>query len=456
VSLVAFGLQACGDSVTQVGEADVVELRVTPSEGSLGVGRTLQMRALPLDASSALISGLTVAWTSSDPTIATIDDSGLASGLADGVVELTASIAGLTATSTVTVAPPPSIAFSTSSVSFSAVAGSTDERVDTVSITNGGSFTLEGLSIDSVRYDAGPQTDWLLAELTNSTAPASLVLTAALTGLNTAGDYAATVWVAGLDADNSPAALAVSLVIESGDAAALTVNDGDGQTGVVDEPLAVAPSVRVEDAFGNAVSGEQVTFAVTSGGGSITNPVVTSDSVGVARVGSWTLGTVAGENTLTASLAGATSIVITATGGAGGADALELAAGDGQTATAGSDVTVPPAVRVRDAFGNLVEGASVSFSPIDGGGSVTGSPAASGADGVAEVGSWKLGPIAGPNELVATAAGVADTIRFTATGIAGAAAVLSVASGDAQADTIGATLGAPLAVKVADLGGNGV
>jgi len=67
--------------------------------------------------------------------------------------------------------------------------------------------------------------------------------------------------------------------------------------GQVDEP----PSVIVSDASGNPMSGVTVTFAVTTGGGSVTGNHQTSDASGVATVGSWTLGTETGTNTLVAS-----------------------------------------------------------------------------------------------------------------------------------------------------------
>ncbi len=77
----------------------------------------------------------------------------------------------------------------------------------------------------------------------------------------------------------------------------------------VDEP----PSVIVRDANGNPVSGIPVTFAVTSGGGSVTGNHPTSDAAGVATVGSWTLGPNAGTNVLVASANGL-SVTFTADG----------------------------------------------------------------------------------------------------------------------------------------------
>jgi hypothetical protein len=65
------------------------------------------------------------------------------------------------------------------------------------------------------------------------------------------------------------------------------------------------------------VPGIQVTFNVTSGGGSFTGGTQTTNSNGIATVGSWTLGGAAGPNTMTATAAGLNGSPVTfnATGG---------------------------------------------------------------------------------------------------------------------------------------------
>ena len=91
-----------------------------------------------------------------------------------------------------------------------------------------------------------------------------------------------------------------------------------------------------------------------------------------------------------------------------------MAAGDDQVADAGAAVAVAPAVRVARG-GRPVVGANVTFSVAAGGGTVTGSSAITGDDGVATVGSWRLGS-AGPNVLRAAVAGVsARPVEFRAT-----------------------------------------
>jgi adhesin/invasin len=62
--------------------------------------------------------------------------------------------------------------------------------------------------------------------------------------------------------------------------------------------------VLVTDQDGKPMANVTVTFAVASGGGSVTGASATTNADGVAMVGSWTLGPTAGANTLTATAAG--------------------------------------------------------------------------------------------------------------------------------------------------------
>jgi hypothetical protein len=78
---------------------------------------------------------------------------------------------------------------------------------------------------------------------------------------------------------------------------------GDGQAGAPGQLVAIPPSVVVKDANGNPVAGVAVTFELVSGGGSITGGTTTTNSSGIAQVGSWTLGS-AGPNVLRATAAG--------------------------------------------------------------------------------------------------------------------------------------------------------
>ena len=197
---------------------------------------------------------------------------------------------------------------------------------------------------------------------------------------------------------------------------AIVANSSTSLTGVAGGTVSPSPSIRVEDQRGAPAAGVAVSFQVVSGGGSVTGASVTTDSSGIATVGSWTLGTTAGPNTLSASAATLTAVTFTATGTAGDATALAKSAGDNQNGNAGSPVAVAPAVTVKDANGNPKSGVVVTFAVATGGGSITGGTATSNASGVATVGSWTLGPNPGLNTLTASAPGLA-TVTFAASAI---------------------------------------
>jgi len=85
---------------------------------------------------------------------------------------------------------------------------------------------------------------------------------------------------------------------------AVAANGEGAQTGLVGFAVNVAPSVLVTNSGGALLPGVTVRFAVTGGGGSVTDAVQVTDAAGVARVTKWTLGGIAGANTLTATASG--------------------------------------------------------------------------------------------------------------------------------------------------------
>jgi len=159
---------------------------------------------------------------------------------------------------------------------------------------------------------------------------------------------------------------------------------------------------------------------VASGGGAVApTTAMTTDASGIAAVTSWTLGTTAGANTLTATSAGLTGspVTFTATGTAG-SSLIAIHAGNNQSAPVGTAVAIPPAVIVRDAANNPVAGVTVTFAIASGAGTVEPTaPMTTDANGIAAVTSWALGTTAGTNTLTATSDGLTGSpVTFTATG----------------------------------------
>ncbi len=117
---------------------------------------------------------------------------------------------------------------------------------------------------------------------------------------------AATLGVVGCGDDNNittPTPVATQVQIVS----------GNTQSGTRGTALANPVIVRVVDQNGNAFAGATVTFAVASGGGTISPTTTTTGTNGQAQA-TWTLGSTAGANTITATAGSLTPVTFTATG----------------------------------------------------------------------------------------------------------------------------------------------
>jgi glucose/arabinose dehydrogenase len=88
----------------------LVAITVTGSDTTLTVGQTVQLTATAEDANGAPVEGVIFGWSSSDPAVASVSETGLVTGLADGQTEIRATAEGVTGSLLVTVAataPPP-------------------------------------------------------------------------------------------------------------------------------------------------------------------------------------------------------------------------------------------------------------------------------------------------------------------------------------------------------------
>ncbi len=185
-----------------------------------------------------------------------------------------------------------------------------------------------------------------------------------------------------------------------------------GQQATVGTQLPVGPEVLVTDSHGNPVSGVTVAFA---GDGSVGAASVETDANGKAGT-TWTLGTAAGTQSVTATVVGLTGspVSFTATGLAASAAVMSASASwqTGQEAPVETALPVAPAVLVTDIHGNPVEGVQVTFA---GDGTVQNASVQTDGLGVAST-AWTMGPLPAAQNLTATASGL-PAVTFTATAI---------------------------------------
>jgi adhesin/invasin len=171
----------------------------------------------------------------------------------------------------------------------------------------------------------------------------------------------------------------------------------------VNSALPVALTVHAFNSDGDRpISGKTVTFAVGSGGGTLSATTATTDANGNASV-NWTLGSTSGTQSVSATIDGVGGTVFTATALASSPAVVVAESGDQQQAAAGSTLETPLAVIVRDEFGNPVSDATVTFSAAAG--TLSAAQAITNEDGVAEV-SYTLPTTKGQQIVTAEVNGV--------------------------------------------------
>lgn len=87
--------------------ASVATVTLAPATATLGAGRTVRLTATARDVLGNILTGRSVLFLSSAPAIATVNDSGVVTGIAAGRAQVTATIEGRAGTAEVTVTPNP-------------------------------------------------------------------------------------------------------------------------------------------------------------------------------------------------------------------------------------------------------------------------------------------------------------------------------------------------------------
>ena len=215
----------------------------------------------------------------------------LNSATATGTATVTGSIGGNAITDNAVVAfvaGPATVAQSTISVTSNAVTVGTAVTV-TVQLrdVNSNNLATAGGTVLISRTGTGAIT----ATTNNGDGTYTATLNSAIVG---SAVISATLGGSAITSGNQ------TVTFSSDAATQVALNGGDAQSATAGTAVATNPSVVVRDANGNPVGGVSVTFAVGSGGGSLTSGSQTTNASGIATVGSWTLGSATGANTLTA------------------------------------------------------------------------------------------------------------------------------------------------------------
>lgn len=194
-----------------------------------------------------------------------------------------------------------------------------------------------------------------------------------------------------------------------------TIIEGNNQTAAVGSIAPKALTASLMNKSGSPVVGQGAFFVVTSGGGSVSAPVVVSGVNGGVET-DWTLGTVPATQTVALEIfIGDSRVVLatfSATAIAGEAQSLAILSGDNQSGTPLTQLPLPLNVVVKDAYGNPVPGIAVSFTPSDTG-TVLPATTATDAMGVASS-TWTFGMPGTGEKTVTATAGSLPPVKFLA------------------------------------------
>lgn len=234
----------------------------------------------------------------------------------------------------------------------------------------------------------------------------------------------------------------------------LTKAAGDSQVASAGAALGASLTVHVKDQSGSPVAGAVVSWSVGAGGGSVGGPSSTTDAGGNASI-TRTLGPLAGFQTTTASISGATGspITFTSISQINGAFQIAVTAGNSQTDTVLSTLGTALQVTVTDHTGAPVPGVIVAFTAA-GGGLLSAAADTTDVSGHATT-SLTLPATVGSDTVHAVATGlVGSPAAITSTATSGHGTIIALSAGDHQVGPASSVLTNPLVVIAHDGHGN--
>ena len=344
----------------------VASVTVTPATASLNVGQTVQLTATPKDANGNPLTGRVITWQSSDNTIASVNSSGLVTGVgAGGPVTITATSEGQSGTATVnvTLAPVASVTVTPSSANV-AITG-TVQLTATPKDANGNPLTGRAIS-------------WSSSDNTIATVSSSGLVT---------GVAAGTVTITATSEGKSGTA---SVTVAGAPVATVTVTPA---TASVQAGQTVQLTATLKDANGNILTGRVVTWSSSNSTAASVNStgLVTAKAAGSATITATSEGKT-GTSAITVTPVPVASVTVTPA-----------------TTSVATGGTVQLTATPKDANGNPLSGRVITWQSSD---NTTASVSASGL-----VTGVKAG---GPVTITAASEGQSGTAAVTVTAASGA------------------------------------
>ena len=253
----------------------VAAVHVTPTQQVIKVGQTFQFQAQPVDADGNPLAGRIITWSSADPTIATVSNTGLVTGVSVGPTTITATSEGIPGTAALSVGAQTPATVTIAPTSVGITVGQTSQLTATVKDASGAVI-------------AGAAVTWSV----DNPGTATVSSTGLVTGI-AAGPATVT-------ATSGPAHMNVPVTVSPVPANAVVISPGSA-TLLVTQTLQLAATVT--DAQGNPLSGRTVTWASNNTGAATVSATgsVTAVAPGTATITA-TSGAAHGTATITVKL----------------------------------------------------------------------------------------------------------------------------------------------------------
>jgi len=331
VAGIAAGVVACSDASSTrevytpsgprtLPPPPVATIDVTPNRAAMVPGGRTRLRVSLKDATGVVLSGVPIAWRSSDTTVAAVSDSGDVSALKLGTATISASAESATASSAIVVSPAPVGSVAVSLASSSVQVGGTTQATALVKDSTGAVVTDRAVTWSSSAPSVASVSS---SGLVTGLAAGSAVISATSEGK--AGSAGVTIATA---APSPVASVSVSLGFSS-----LTVGSSGQATAVL------------KDAAGNVLTGRTITWTSSNSG---IATVSSSGSVQAVALGSATVTAtsegVSGSAPLTVVAVPVASVTVTL-------NSSSISVGQSTQANA----------VIKDASGNVLIGRSIAW-----------------------------------------------------------------------------------------------
>ena len=271
VTITATSEGQSGTATVNVSLAPVASVTVTPSSANVAITGTVQLTATPKDANGNPLTGRAISWSSSNNAIASVNGSGLVTGVAaGGPVTITATSEGQSGTASITVAGAPVASVTVTPASASVQAGQTGQLTATLKDANGNILT-------------GRTVTWS----SNNTSVATVNNTGLVMGVAAGGPVTIT---ATSEGHNGTSAITVTPV----PVASVTVTPSTASVAV---GATVQLTATPKDANGNPLTGRVITWqssnnAIASVSGSgLVSGVAAGGPVTITATSEWQSGT---------------------------------------------------------------------------------------------------------------------------------------------------------------------